>query len=157
MKDDAITVAFLADRRELIPVIAGWLEEEWPQWYGAGKEHDPMFDTEDAASKDRLPVGVVAFLDEEPVGFARLKVDSIPTLRHLTPWATAGLVRKEYRRKGVGSRLLVALEDAAKNMGYDRIFCGTSQAQDLLDHSGWPLREYAWWDDEKMSIYEKAL
>jgi len=150
-------IEYLADRPELVPVITGWFEAEWPQWYGVGKENDARRDLEASSRKNELPIVLVAFIGEEPVSTASLRDRSIPSHTHLTPWATRGLTLEHYRNQGIGAELLTALERVARDLGYPTIYCGTSQANTLLERSGWQLRERTDWDGEEMAIYEKGL
>ena len=154
---NACNIEYLADHVELIPLMAEWFELEWPEWYGPDKGEDARRDLLDASRKDALPIGLVAFLGNEPVGIARLKTDSIPTHRHLTPWATAGLVKLEYRRGGIGTQLLVRLEETAKSLGYPVLYCSTARAASLLDRCGWTFRERTMLDGEEQFVYEKTL
>lgn len=123
-----LTISPLARHRELLPLIASWFLEEWPEWYGP-EGHDPTADVEAFARSERtLPVGLLAFAGNDPVGVAVLKAESLPTHRHLTPWAAAGLVVPAYRRRGIGQQLLAALTQLARELHYDRIYCGTATA-----------------------------
>jgi hypothetical protein len=42
-------------------------------------------------------------------------------------------------------------------MGFNRIYCGTSTSENLLQRCGWQLLERLIHDGENLGIYEKAL
>jgi len=42
-------------------------------------------------------------------------------------------------------------------LGYDRIYCGTSTANRILERRDWQLMEQVKYDGEDVSIYQKAL
>jgi GNAT superfamily N-acetyltransferase len=109
------------------------------------------------ANRGELPVGVVAFYENEVCGVAALRSESIATHTHLGPWAAAGLVSPLYRRRGIGTALVRALEEVARSRGYSRIYCGTSIANRLLERRSWQLIERVKYDGEDVSIYQKAL
>ncbi len=153
-----ITLAPLAEHRDRLPLLQRWFETEWPSWYGPGGRGDARGDLEAFASDgDGLPAGVIALDDGEPCGVAALKAESIASLRDLRPWAAAGLVPPTLRGRGIGAQLLGALEARALELGFDRIYCGTSTAGSLLLRCGWRLVESIEHEGEPLGIYDKPL
>jgi GNAT superfamily N-acetyltransferase len=152
-----VTIARLAEHPEAIPVLKQWFESEWKSYYGPTGPGNAERDLLAYSSRDRLPIGIVAYLDGELCGFAALKPQSITTHSHLSPWIAAGLVAPQHRRKGIGAQMLGALEDIARGLGYKRIYSGTSTAGDLLCRSGWQFMERVAYNGEDVSIYEKAI
>ncbi len=152
-----ISTAPLAAHPEAVPLLREWFEAEWPSYYGASGPGDALRDLQAFANRGSLPVGVVAFREGSLCGVAALKAESIASHRHLTPWAAAGLVKPSERGQGIGSRLLAALEQEARNLGYRQIYCGTSSAQTLLQRCGWQLVETIVHEGENLGIYSKAL
>lgn len=147
----------LASHPEVLPVLQGWFELEWPSYYEAGDRGRAQRDLQAYANLDGLPYGVVAFRDGIVCGVAALKADSIASHAHLSPWAAAGVVRRDLRGQGIGAQLVLALERRAKDMGFNRIYCGTSTAEQLLQRIGWRLLERVRHDGDLLGIYEKAL
>jgi GNAT superfamily N-acetyltransferase len=141
----------------VLPALLAWFRAEWPAYYGAGGRGRAWRDLQAYANADRLPFGVVALRAGVVCGIAALKADSIATHAHLSPWAAAGLVRRDLRGQGIGGQLLRALEERAKVMGFPRIYCGTGTARALLVRSRWTLREQLMHDGEMLGIYEKLL
>ena len=152
-----LCIAHLADHPEAIPVLRRWFEMEWAAYYGPGGPGDAEQDLVAYSSRRKLPVGLIAFYDDQLGGIAALKAHSISTHTHLGPWAAAGLVLPQFRGRGVGSRLLRALEEVAKGFGYSTIYCGTATAIGLLERNGWQFMERVRYDGEDVSIYQKAL
>jgi GNAT superfamily N-acetyltransferase len=153
----SLRISNLADHPEAIPVIRRWFEMEWAAYYGPGGPGDAEQDLVAYSSRRKLPVGLIAFYDDQLGGIAALKAHSISTHTHLGPWAAAGLVLPQFRGRGVGSRLLRALEEVAKGFGYSTIDCGTATAIGLLERNGWQFMERVRYDGEDVSIYQKAL
>lgn len=147
----------LCHRRDLSPVVASWLLQEWPQWYGPGGPGNLQRDVDAfGESPNRLPVGVVALDGDEPVGFGALKQESIASHAHLAPWAAAGFVLSSRRGQGVGAALLRALVAQAAALGHPAVYCGTSTATSLLERSGWRLHEAVVHDGKPLGIYRSA-
>jgi GNAT superfamily N-acetyltransferase len=152
-----VRIEHLAENPEVLPTLKKWFEAEWESYYGPNGPGDAQGDLSAYANRAGLPVGVIAFLGNELCGIAVLKAESITSHSHLCPWAAAALVRPDYRRKGIGTRLFYALEGLAKRLGYDRIYCGTNTAAKLLERHGWQFMEQGESSGERISIYEKAL
>lgn len=153
----ALRISYLADHPEALPVLKKWFETEWADYYGPPGPGDAQQDLIAYSSRETLPVGLVAFYEGQLCGVAALKPDSISTHTHLSPWAAAGLVAPGVRRKGIGVRLVGALEDVARGLGYSTIYCGTSTAVSLLTRRGWQFMERVGYNGEDVSIYQKAL
>ena len=66
-------------------------------------------------------------------------------------------MRCDLRGRGIGQQLVFALEERAKAMGFDRIYCATGTAEGLLQRSGWRLSERIIHEGEALGVYEKAL
>ena len=153
----SVTVARLSRHRELVPLVASWLRSEWPAWYGPSGRGDAEQDAlQYAQSTSELPLGLVAFLDGVPVGFGALKNDGVPADSARGPWAGAGYVRPEARRRGIGANLLQALVSEAKAMGYSRIYCGTRTAGSLLVRQGWHKLEVVAHGGEQVDVFQSA-
>lgn len=154
---DEITIEPLAAHPEVLPVLREWFEAEWPSYYGPGGRADAMEDLQAYGNIDRLPIGLVALLKGELCGVIALKAESISSHRHLSPWAAAGVVHPSLRGRGIGARLMVAIEAQARAMGFERIYCGTSTSATLLQRRGWQLRETILHDGESLEIYSREL
>ncbi len=141
----SIVVAALARHPEQLPLLARWMVEEWPQWYGAGGRGDAAVDLHAfAASESALPVGMAA-----------LKSQSLPSHSHLSPWAAAGLVVPARRAQGIGARLLDALVDRAHGLGHAQLFCATATAASLLRRGGWLLREAVTFEGQALQVFAR--
>jgi GNAT superfamily N-acetyltransferase len=157
MESPSLRIAYLADHEDVLPRLVEWFEAEWPAYYGAAGPGDAWRDLQEYAGRGELPVGFIATCGETACGFAALKADSVASHRHLTPWAAAGLVRPEYRGRGIGTALLQALESEARRRGYPRIYCATNTADRLLQRRGWEVLEEIRVGAEDLRVYQKVL
>ncbi len=152
-----VTIQPLASAIELLPTIQSWLESEWPAHYGPGGPGDARRDLLSYANLDDLPVGLVAFREGEPCGFAALKTEPFATHPHLGPWAGAAYVLPPLRRRGIGRSLLMAVEARCAALGHARIYCATATSASLLQRCGWRLLETVAHERTTVGIYVKAL
>lgn len=58
------------------------------------------------------------------------------------------MVAPQFRRHGIGARLVSALEDVARNLGFTTVYSGTSTANSLLIREGWQFMEVVQYDGE---------
>jgi GNAT superfamily N-acetyltransferase len=152
-----VRIERLALHPGLLPLFKVWFQSEWPAYYGPSGPGDAEADLRAYANGHALPVGLVAFRDNEVCGVAALKAQSIASRSDFSPWAGAGLVSPKYRRQGVGTRLLHGVETVAKELGFPRVYCATSTSVSLLERNGWQLVERITHDGELVAIYQKAL
>jgi len=153
----AVRIGYLVDHPEVLPGLERLFQSEWATYYGAAGPGNAHQDLVAYSNRSQLPVAVVALLGSEPCGVAALKADSLSTHKHLTPWIGGGMVVPQFRRHGIGARLVSALEDVARELGFTTLYSGTSTANSLLIREGWQFREAVQYDGEAVSIYEKAL
>ena len=150
-------VSRLVAHPESLPLVAEWFRTEWPGWYGAGGAGDVEKDLQSFSNEGNLPVGIIAFSNGAPCGAAALKAESIPSHPHLRPWAAAGFVLPELRGRGIGAKLLSALEAEARALGYSSIYCGTATANSLLQRAEWQVIDRVQLHGKEVSVYKRAL
>lgn len=152
-----VTISPLIQHRDLIPLLSSWFVEAWPEWYGPGGRGNAAADLiAFATSESQCPVGFIALEKKAPVGIMALKAESLPTHRHLCPWAAAGLVLPSHRGRGIGAQLLRVLVQQAGTLGYPRVYCGTATAASLLRRSGWSELETIQHEGEAVVIFSKT-
>lgn len=134
-------IELLADRPEAIPILKSWFEQEWAPYYGPDGPGDAERDLQESCNRGELPIALVAFLGDVVCGTAALKKDSVTTYAHLTPWLAALLVGAGYRRRGIGERLIAAVEDRARRLGFACIYVGTGEGSGTPETT---LRKRGW-------------
>lgn len=149
-----VVVEPFARHRDHMPVVAQWFTQEWPHWYGPGGPGNVIADVQAfAASETALPVGMLLFEGQRPVGAAALKAESIPSHTHLGPWAAAGYVLPSHRGRGLGAELLRALVAKSRVLGFESVYCGTSTAKTLLARAGWEVLEVTEHAGQALTIF----
>ena len=154
---EAVQIQPLALHPEALPELCRLFEAEWPSWYGPGGQGSATNDLSAFSGPAGLPFGVVALLGGEVCGVAALKSESIPSHRHLSPWAAAGLVKASLRSRGIGSALLAALEEEAQNRGFRAIHCATATSESLLQRRGYRLLERVSHEGQDLGVYQRGL
>ncbi len=118
-------IADLFQHPDHIPLVAQWIYDEF--W--ADKE---AFTPEALAGLLRtatdpreVPLSLLAFDGDQPVGTVNLIENDDENRPHLRPWLAALYVLPECRNRGVGSQLVRALKGRADAMGIDNLYLGT--------------------------------
>ncbi len=152
-----VRILALAEAPHLIPTLRRWLVTEWPAYYGPSGPGDAGADLQARAQRAALPVGVVA-LDEEgaPLGTAALTATSIRSHAHLTPWLSGLLVEPTARRRGIGARLVEAIEAEAVARGFERLYAATDTAGGILARRGWVVVDEAASDRRALAVFARA-
>lgn len=155
----SLRIELLADHPEAIPVLREWFVREWPAYYGPGGPGNAEQDLRTSSGRDALPIALVALLEGEVCGTAALKTHSVTTHAHLTPWLAALLVIPRFRRRGIGERLIGAIESLARERGCRRLYVGTRAGpgtpESALRRRGWELLETAPAFSPPVLIYHK--
>jgi predicted N-acetyltransferase YhbS len=106
---------------------------------------------------DRVPVVLVGLDDAGAlVGTASLLFDDLEGDPR-NPWLASVFVPAEQRGKGIASALVVAIEDAARRLGYPILYLFTTSAAPLYGRLGWRALERRDYRGEHIQVMDKAL
>ena len=131
-------ISHLCDVPDAVPVLAAWFVEEWMPYYGPDGSGDAEADLKACMRKDALPICLVALDDQGDVlGTAALKRDSVGSDVAAGPWLAAFLVGQAHRGRGVGTALVGAIEDAARDLGFGAVYISTDGASGIVESCGW--------------------
>lgn len=143
-----LTISYLADAPEHLPTVAAWVYGEWG-------EHMPRTFTVESVARifrrhlrrDRIPLTLLALLDGAPAGTASIYVHDLPIRSQLTPWLAAVYVAPAYRKQGIGSALVKAVEQAAGKLHLGRLYLFTPDQEHFYARLGWTVLErVAYWN-----------
>ena len=118
-------------------MLGKWFIKEWEPYYGPAGPGNAEQDLQSCCNAGRLPIAIVA-LDEGGVcGTAALKQQSVDSHAHLSPWLAALLVDPTKRHRGIGTRLVQAIEELARQMKYEALYVGAGLDAPLYERRGW--------------------
>lgn len=131
---------YLFNYPQAVPVLADWHHHEWGE---ARKEEltDSTRLLNMCKSADRLPLILVAYRGEVPVGMAMLIEHDIASRKELTPWLAAVYVPPAERGKGIGSLLASKIVGEARRLGHKRLYLFTQNKLAFYERLGWKLSE----------------
>jgi GNAT superfamily N-acetyltransferase len=147
-----IRMTTLAERPDLLPVVARWLRERHAPGHtpGHGPRHGPGFGAgEDLATVEcRLASRTarlgpeqcfVLFADGVPAGTASLTHRGLESRPELTPWLANVFVVADLRGRGYGTRLVAAVEAAGRRAAISTLWLYTRSADSLYARMGWRM------------------
>jgi predicted N-acetyltransferase YhbS len=155
-----VDIHYLADRQEVVSILAAWIYNEWSYLYPKMTLQDVVNFLRERINKEKLPLTLVAFEAGEPVGTVSLMTSDMETRRDLTHWLTSLYVIKPWRRRGIGSRLVETAEKKAAELEIDKLFLFTTDAALpglFYSKLGWKVKEKTIYHSYPVIIMEKDL
>jgi ribosomal-protein-alanine N-acetyltransferase len=121
----SLTIEHLFEHPEHIPTVARWIHEEF--WDGRpGHSVDTMAARlREATTANDIPLSLLALVDGQPAGTINLVENDDEERPHLRPWLAALLVVPEFRRRGIGARLVRELQQQAARLSISTMYLGT--------------------------------
>lgn len=150
-------VVSLVERPDLAEQVSVWGFDEWGHLDPAQTLDQRRARIQGKMNVDRVPIAFVALDDEGGiVGTASLIFDDLEDDPR-NPWLASVYVPAEHRRKGIASALVGAVEDAARRLGYDRLYLFTTSAASLYAGLGWRELERRDYRGEHIQVMDKSL
>lgn len=100
---------------------------------------------------------LLAEMDGRPAGTCLFVREEIDPKHDLTPWLAALYVAPEFRRQGVGSALVRAIEQHARRVGCRELYLYTVTAEPFYATLGWVARERFDWHGETFVLMARGL
>lgn len=154
---DNVEIAYLADHADQVVTLAAALHAQDREYYGARTPVDVAADLTLSLQREALPLTLIALRDGVLLGAATLSYGSITTHAHLGPWLTAFYVRPEHRGRGIGAKLVAAIEAAAQRLGFAQLYAGSGRAASLFERAGWHVLERVSYHGEEVAILRRDL
>lgn len=149
------TITYLADVPQHLDQVTDWILAEWGR---PGVTRDMVYEKYRAhMNTDRLPLSLVAVIDERPVGTASLRRRDLQIRPHLVPWLASVYVASEYRNQGIGSQLVIAAETEAARLDIETLYLFTPDRDHFYARLGWRTIEQTDYRGEQVVVMKKIL
>jgi len=152
-----ITIGFLADYPGIIPTLAKWFRNQWPDYYADMSQEEMEQDFLEDASRDRLPIRLVAFESNELAGTIVLRENNPEMLAEFQPELGGLYVVESHRGHGIGTELAQAGMKLALDQGYETVYATTVVAAGILERLGWEFIKTVFHEDEQLALYRCKL
>jgi RimJ/RimL family protein N-acetyltransferase len=157
IKKNMITIGFLADYLATIPTLAKWFRNQWPDYYADTSQEEIEQGFFEDASRDRLPIRLIAFESNELAGTIILRERGSVTLPEFQPELGGLYVVESHRGQGIGTELVRAGMKLALDQGYETIYATTVAAAGILEQLGWEFIKTIIHEDEQLALYRCKL
>jgi GNAT superfamily N-acetyltransferase len=138
LDEPTVTISALADHPHLVPDV---VEIAWREWGACQPDHerDRWLREMQIDSRLHAPMSAafVALDGDRAVGVVQLHEFEIDAIRDRSPWVCGMVVLPAYRGRGIGGRLLAALEQFAAGHGVARLWVFTEHAAGFYERCGW--------------------
>ncbi|TAM43498.1 MAG: GNAT family N-acetyltransferase [Gammaproteobacteria bacterium] len=150
-------IAYLADRRDVIPTLAQWFYQEWAYLHPDRTLEDVERLIGERTNITKIPVALVAFEGDELLGTVCLKVHDMDTRLDLTPWLAGLYVAVAWRRKGIGTALVSAIEKKARELQVEKLYLYTPESEGFYSRLEWHLNERTAYHGYPVTIMDKKI
>jgi len=135
----SLSFAYLAERLEAVPQIARWWFDEWGHLRPGDSLEALTSRVRSLLNRDRLPIQIVAILENRIVGVAVLKLHEMFDLYPEKDfWLGDVFVASEFRGRGIGSALAMKIVEIAKSQGIESVHLQTQSLKGgLYAKLGW--------------------
>ena len=152
-----ITIGFLADCLDTIPTLIQWFRDQWPDYHADMSQEEMEQDFLEDASRDRLPIRLIAFESNELAGTITLRDNGSAMPPELQPELGGLYVVESHRGHGVATELVRAGMQLAHKQGYKTVYATTVVAAGILERLGWEFLKTVAHEDEELPLYRCKL
>ena len=131
-----MAVSLLADRPDLLPVVAGWMHGQWLRPWGVSAD-GALRTMQMRAQRDGLPLTLVAHQGDAALGCVSLVMDDLPATPGQTPCIAGLFVPSRERGQGIGRRLVHAAQGRAERLGLAPLSLYTVDRRGFYEALGW--------------------
>jgi len=152
-----ITIGFLADNPNTVPTLASWFLAQWPDYYANWSQAEIEQDFLEDASRDRLPIRLIAFESNELAGTIILRENGTEMLPKFQPELGGLYVVASHRGHGIATELVRAGMKLALDQGYEAVFATTVAAAGILERLGWEFLQTVVYQEGPTALYRCKL
>jgi RimJ/RimL family protein N-acetyltransferase len=152
-----ITIGFLADYPDTVLTLAKWFRGQWPVYYADMSQAELEQDFLEDASRDRLPIRLIAFESSELAGTIILRENGSEMPPEFQPELGGLYVVETHRGHGIATELVRAGMQLARDQGYETVFATTVVAAGILERLGWELIKTVVHQDGPLELYRCKL
>lgn len=149
-------VVLLAEVPHFIPLIAGWMFEEWWKNPPSNTVETVIARLGECLNTDRIDMTFVCLEGSGPIGTASLIQCDMDTRRDLSPWLASLYVDPKQRGRGAGKLLVRSVLRHANRIGFSEIHLYTVNAAAFYRSLGWQEISREFYEGKPAVIFRKA-
>lgn len=147
----------LKEEPEHIPLLAAWHHHEWAS-LNPGQSLQHRIDKMQCYLGDALIPGTfIAKENDQLIGSAAIVEHDMDNKPELSPWLASVFVDPRYRRKGVGTSLILHVMNKAKEAGIKTLYLFTPNEEAFYEKLGWSTINNELYLDQTVTIMKIKL
>ena len=150
-------IHYLADYPQFIPLLAEWQHTAFGHFNPNTSLEQRTTKIRQSAGRTAMPITLVAVSGADLLGSASLVAQDMSTHPELSPWLASVYVYPDYRRQGIGSKLVGRIEMEAARLGLSRLYLYTPDKQAFYQRLDWSVVASEAYRNYTVAIMEKAL
>jgi GNAT superfamily N-acetyltransferase len=154
---EMLSIAYLADHPNYLSLVANWVYGEWGHDNPALTLQDYEAIFRNHLVRDTIPLTVIAIWDDIPVGTASIYIQDMSIHPELSPWLAAVYVPVYQRNKGIGSKLVGAIEEIVRSLNIARLYLWTPDKEQFYSQLGWSVIERPVHLHQKVVLMTKTI
>jgi len=151
------TISYLADYPAYLSTVSAWVFGEWGEYMPELTLEDLTSIFKEHLNRDRIPLTLIAFLDGQPAGTASIYVHDLDIRPDLSPWLAAVYVDPPFRKQGIGSALVKAIESVARKLQISRLYLFTPDQEHFYTRLGWSVLEHVEYRNQIEVVMDKFM
>ncbi|WP_421993008.1 GNAT family N-acetyltransferase [Roseococcus sp.] len=146
----------IADRPDLVPLVANWLWDAF--WQPNGHRLEEVREiVSEATAEIGTPQSFVLLAGDTPCGTASFVSADLEIRNDIGPWLAGVYVVPEARGQGCARRLVAAVEEEARRVGDESLYLYTNDSQGLYEKLGWYVIEETVDNNHPVTIMRRDL
>jgi N-acetylglutamate synthase-like GNAT family acetyltransferase len=145
-------IKYLPPDQDVIKTIAEWVFKEWGHLNSGSSLERSTEKLHQRTESTEIPITLVAFDQDIPIGTASLVVNDMETHPQYTPWLANVYVVPEFRKNGVGSALCKAIAAEMKRLRIEKAFLFTPNNEAMYRRLGWQTIERVSYHGEEVVV-----
>jgi GNAT superfamily N-acetyltransferase len=152
-----VTLSLLIDCPQYLPQAAAWIFDEWGHLTQGLTLDKVETRFQKFLNRDSIPLTLVAIMNNLPVGMASLMMEDLSSRPDLNPWLASVYVTLEYRKQGIGSQLVQAVEDISRSLCVRKLYLFTHDQEKFYTRLGWVVIDRTENRGQQVVIMSKIL
>ncbi len=134
-----------------LETLARWHQKEWDYLNPNGSLSKRMLEMQNHLNSDFIPTTFVA-LNNELCGSAAIIEHDMSTRTELGPWLASVYVSPQFRKKGIGTKLVRHATKQAKDQGLSKLYLFTPDQENFYYRLGWSFFEKTSYQNHNVTI-----
>lgn len=149
-------IDYLAHHSHLIPQLSRIHVEFFGRYHSAMTAESRGEQLKGRLGTNSIPLTIVAIEDGRAIGSASIIEHDLKTHLELKPWVASVIVDPEYRRQGIGSKIMNRIDLVALQLGLEKLFLFTPDQETFYSNLGWEVVLNDYYNGKPIVIMEKT-